>query len=245
MQEQTYKVLRHYLRYRDRDFLLVQHTDPRFNGICGTFTQTGGSIYVGNYEVIGDNGTGSTYSMSAGTHQVVNGICQICGHGTYIDESDGKKYKIVKIGDQILMAENYAKRPKSGISWAYDDTETNVDKYGLLYDWETARNTAPKGWHLPTKDEWEKLHLFLGGDDKKVYEQIKIGGDSGFENTFGGFRTARGAYNSLAASAHFWSATPEGEKLVWYFKVGAYSNNAKLEKGEHNLGLSVRFFRDK
>jgi uncharacterized protein (TIGR02145 family) len=183
--------------------------------------------------------------IRSGYHQVVNGICQICGHGTYIDESDGKKYKIVKIGDQILMAENYAKRPKSGISWAYDDTETNVDKYGLLYDWETARNTAPKGWHLPTKDEWEKLHLFLGGDDKKVYEQIKIGGDSGFENTFGGFRTARGAYNSLAASAHFWSATPEGEKLVWYFKVGAYSNNAKLEKGEHNLGLSVRFFRDK
>jgi uncharacterized protein (TIGR02145 family) len=180
-----------------------------------------------------------------GQHQMVSGICQICGHGTYIDESDGKKYKIIKIGKHIIMSENFAKRPRSGTYWAYDDTETNVDKYGFLYDWETAKKIAPKGWHLPTKEEWENLHLFLGGDDKKVYEQIKVGGDSGLEGMFGGLRTAHGAYNSLGASAQFWSDTSENEKHVWYFKLAAYSSIAKLEKGEPGLGLSVRLFRDK
>jgi uncharacterized protein (TIGR02145 family) len=176
---------------------------------------------------------------------MVNGICQICGHGTFINESDGKRYKIIKIGDHIIMTENFAKRSGRGNYWAYDDTETNIDKYGYLYDWDTAKTIAPKGWHLPTKAEWENLHLFLGGDDKKVYEQTKAGGSSGFESMFGGFRSARGAFNSLGASGHFWSDTSEDEKQAWYFKLGAYSTNAKLEKGDRGLGLSVRLFRDK
>ncbi len=183
--------------------------------------------------------------IRSGQHQVVNGICQICGHGTYINDADGKKYKTIKIGDHVIMAENFTGRPKSGKSWAYDDIETNVDKYGYLYDWETAKKIAPKGWHLPSKSEWENLHTFLGGDDKKVYEQIKVGGESGFESMYGGLRTTKGAYNSLGASAQFWSDTAEDEKLAWYFKVGAYTNNAKLEMADQSTGLSLRFFKDK
>jgi uncharacterized protein (TIGR02145 family) len=142
------------------------------------------------------------------------------------------------------MAENYARNPNSGNSWAYDDNEINADKYGYLYDWETAKTIAPKGWHLPSKAEWDSLHSFLGGDDKKVYEQIKMGGDSGFECIFGGLRTTHSAYNSLGASAQFWSDTSEGEKQVWYYKAGAYNTTAKPEKGEPGLGLSVRLFRN-
>jgi uncharacterized protein (TIGR02145 family) len=178
-------------------------------------------------------------------HKMVSGVCQVCGQGSYTEQNGGKTYKTIKIGNQVMMAENYAKKPAKGNSWAYEDTETNADKFGYLYDWETAKSIAPKGWHLPTKDEWESLHSFLGGNDKKVYEQIKAGGNSGFEGIFGGMRTSHKVYNSLGASAQYWSATSEDDKHILYFKSGAYSSSAKLEKGDPEMGLSIRFFRDK
>ena len=133
----------------------------------------------------------------------------------------------------------------NGNFWTYDDKEVNTIKYGFLYDWEAAKTVAPKGWHLPSKAEWETLHTFLSGDDKKVYEQLKAGGSSDFESLFGGERYARGAFNSLGASAHYWSDTQEDEKQVWQFKLGAYTETAGLEMVDPNFGLSVRLFRDR
>ena len=178
-------------------------------------------------------------------HHLVDGICKVCGQGYFRDERDGSTHKIIKIGDQIIMADNLAGKPQKGNYWVYDDKENNKVKYGYLYDWESARTMAPKGWHLPTKAEWETLYNFLGGDDKKVYQQLKSGGGKGFESVFGGERNTRGAYNSLGASAHYWSDTAEDEKQVWQFKLGAYTETAGLEKADPNFGFSVRFFRDK
>jgi uncharacterized protein (TIGR02145 family) len=178
-------------------------------------------------------------------HLLSDGICQVCGHGTFHDESDGSIHKIIKIGDQIIMAENLAKKPARGSFWAYDDKEGNMVKYGCLYDWEAAKTLAPEGWHLPAKTEWETLFTYLGGDNKKVYEQLKAGGSSDFNNLFGGERYARGVFNSLGASAHYWSDTPEDDKQVWQFKLGAYTETAGLEKGDPNFGFSVRLFRNK
>lgn len=180
----------------------------------------------------------------ANQHHLVNGICQVCGHGTFTDSKDGRPYKVIKIGNQVIMAENYARAPKEGRFWAYDEDERNVVKNGYLYDFETAKSMAPDGWHLPTKDEWLALHQFLGGTDKEVYEQIKIGGSSSFEGTFGGWRFTRGTFNSLGASGHFWSSTEEGGKDAWQYKLSAYTGHAELEKGDKGLGLSVRFFKD-
>jgi len=178
-------------------------------------------------------------------HRFEEGICQVCGQGSFTDKTDGSTYKIIKIGEQIIMAENFAKKPAEGNYWAYEDDETNKSKYGYLYDWEAAKSLAPDGWHLPTKAEWETLQASLGSSEKKVYEQLKAGGNSGFNSLFGGERLARGAYNSLAASAYFWSATQEDEQQVWRFKLGAYSESVELATKDPNFGLSVRLFRDK
>lgn len=178
-------------------------------------------------------------------HHKVNGICQVCGHGTFVDENDKRTYKTIKIGEQIIMAENFARKPASGNCWAYDEHSNNVTKYGYLYDLATAKAIVPKGWHLPTKAEWETLHHFLGDDDKKVYDHLKTGGSSGFDGVFGGWRSAKGTFNGLAASAHFWSDTADGDGKVWHFKLGAFSHKAELEKGDSGLALSVRLFLDK
>jgi uncharacterized protein (TIGR02145 family) len=182
--------------------------------------------------------------VRSGRHNISEGICQVCGQGTFHDESDGSIHKIVKIGNQIIMAENLAKKPSTGSFWAYDDKENNVAKFGYLYDWQAAKTLAPKGWHLPTKADWETLRTSLGGEEKKVYEQLKAGGSSGFESLFGGERYARGAFNSLGASAHYWSDTADNEKEIWHFKLGAYTETAGLEKVDPNFGLSVRLFRN-
>jgi uncharacterized protein (TIGR02145 family) len=178
-------------------------------------------------------------------HRFEGGICQICGNGTFHDVNDGSVYRVKKIGDQIIMAENFAKKPAKGNFWAYDDDESNLLKYGYLYDWEAAKNLAPQGWHLPSNAEWEALLSFISTEDKKPYELLKSGGDSGFESLFGGERYSRGAYNNLAASANYWSDTSENEEQVWQFKIGAYTETAELEKVDPNFGLSVRLFRNK
>jgi len=177
-------------------------------------------------------------------HQFVNGICKICGQGTFVDERDGKTYKVIKIGHQILMEENLAYKPASGHFWAYEDSDANIFKYGYLYDWETAKSLVPKGWHLPTKAEWETLFKVLGGNAASVYEHAKVGGISGFNGLLGGWRYVHGEFNSLGASGYFWSKTEEDKDHAAYFKLGAYSKHAEFGKGKIGVGMSVRLFRD-
>jgi uncharacterized protein (TIGR02145 family) len=91
-----------------------------------------------------------------------------------IDSRDGNRYKTVVIGSQTWMAENLN----------YDVGEDDIfsivdcydcDKYGRLYDWETAMKVCPKGWHLPTNEEWETLIKYVGGTrcyDPYVFSQV-------------------------------------------------------------------------
>jgi len=32
---------------------------------------------------------------------------------------------------------------------------------------EKIKNNLPKGWHLPTNEEWETLYKYLGSKEKK------------------------------------------------------------------------------
>jgi len=85
--------------------------------------------------------------------------------GKFIDERDGKTYKTVKMPDgRVWMAENLNFETESG-SWCYDDDPSNAAKYGRLYDWETAKAVCPKGWHLPSREEWDELCRASGGEE--------------------------------------------------------------------------------
>jgi len=52
-----------------------------------------------------------------------------------------------------------------GYCWVYNDLNFR-DTHGALYNWYTVNTgkLAPKGWHVPTMDEWFILSTFLGGD---------------------------------------------------------------------------------
>jgi len=43
----------------------------------------------------------------------------------------------------------------------YDNDPANGRKYGRLYNWSTAKSACPKGWHLPSNEEWDVLCRFV------------------------------------------------------------------------------------
>jgi uncharacterized protein (TIGR02145 family) len=48
-------------------------------------------------------------------------------------------------------------------SKCYKNETQNCDKYGRLYNWNTAKNACPVGWHLPSNAEWDKLYRYADG----------------------------------------------------------------------------------
>ncbi|MDR0516273.1 MAG: hypothetical protein LBH25_04440 [Fibromonadaceae bacterium] len=70
-------------------------------------------------------------------------------------------YKTVKIGTQTWMAENLNYNTEG--SKCYENEPANCEKYGRLYNWETAKEVCPSGWHLPSNEEWDKLYRFADG----------------------------------------------------------------------------------
>lgn len=106
--------------------------------------------------------------------------------GVLVDARDGQSYRIITIGTQTWMAQNL--NYETADSYCYDDLASDCVKYGRLYTWAAAMDSAgiwsegglecgygntctpnypvrgvcPEGWHLPTRDEWVSLLTFDG-----------------------------------------------------------------------------------
>ncbi len=126
--------------------------------------------------------------------------------GTFTDSRDGKTYKTIRIGNQTWFTENLAYKANSGC-WAYDDKQSNVAKFGYLYDWETAKTVCPAGWHLPSDEEWKQLEMALGMTKKEADETgwrgdgigTKLKSTSGWESNGNG--TNASGFNALPAGS--------------------------------------------
>jgi len=174
---------------------------------------------------------------------------------TFTDDRDGQKYRTVKIGNQTWMAENL--RFNIGDSWCYENSEDNCKKYGRLYDWDMAKLACPKGWHLPSKDEWRELVTFVGSETggKKLksksgwkdYEGKSGNGtdDYGFSALPGGSRDySDGSFNDVGEGGYWWAAT-EGGSGSAYNRDMRYDYDYVFEDGNDAInGLSVRCVAD-
>ena len=178
---------------------------------------------------------------------------------TFKDSRDGKVYKIVKIGTQTWIAENLAYAPTSGNYWAYDNDDANVEIYGYLYDWQTALNVCPAGWHLPSDEEWTELTDYLGdnaGGKLKATGTIEAGtglwndpntgatNETGFTALPGGYRDRYGYFFSIGYRGYWWSATETSANHAWSRDMNYNRSDVNRHDTSKDLGFSVRCVRD-
>ncbi len=178
--------------------------------------------------------------------------------GVFTDKRDDKSYKWIRIDDQVWMAENFAFKPSEGKYWAYNNDENNIPSYGYLYDWQTAQNIAPEGWHLPSKDELKKLVEFLGDKQNAYQKLIKPGIDywgisnkkdqTGFDALPSGYFDQRDNSFNLKGEITMFHSTTESSSRSADYTMGLVLNKnfktASIEGRPKTLALPVRFIKD-
>jgi uncharacterized protein (TIGR02145 family) len=170
--------------------------------------------------------------------------------GKLTDSRDGQKYKTVKIGNQVWMAENL--RFKIGDSWCYDNNENNCNRYGRLYDWNMAEIACPKGWHLPSKDEWTELVTVVGlgiaGKKlKSTSDWVENGNgtdDYGFSALPGGLRDTDGSFANVGKYGFWWTAAENGSGLAYVRGMGYGKDDVGELSDGKSYGFSARCLQD-
>ncbi len=211
-----------------------------------------------------------------------------------VTDIDGNVYETVLIGDQCWMAENLKVThyrdgtpidhvtddtewagldvTETGAYCAYDNDPTNIETYGLLYNWyavDDPSGLAPEGWHVPTDDEWKELQIYLGMDSTTadetgfrgtnegskmagVYDLWEAGvlransvfGESGLSLLPAGYRGGDGVFYIISRNTSCWSSSGSSAGIAWsrHLKYDD-SRVCRLYNAERN-GFSVRCVRD-
>lgn len=155
----------------------------------------------------------------------------------FTDLRDGKSYRVVRIGNQLWMAENLnyniidSRHPRKIINFYYEFKDENCEVYGRLYNWEIALKVCPPGWHLPTDEEWSDLVNYLGGRDIAGGKMKEKGtahwyfpnpeatNESGFTALPGGARITfdkyTGIFSDIGISGSWWSSTENSKSEAW------------------------------
>jgi len=212
-----------------------------------------------------------------------------------VTDIDGNVYKTVKIGDQIWMAENLKTHKlndgtpiayvTSDVTWGdinitspmicyHNNDVSNKDKSGALYNWHAVNSgkLAPKGWHVPTDADWQKLtdYLIANGynydgtttgnkigkslasisgwdvDDKvgSVGNEQAGNNKSGFNGSPGGFRYQDGTFSSFVSQDALWWSSGFGQNGSSFYILQYFAENLNYEYASPNTGLSVRCVKD-
>jgi uncharacterized protein (TIGR02145 family) len=205
-----------------------------------------------------------------------------------LKDADGNIYQTVTIGNQVWMVENLKTthyrngdpiphftentdwgNANAGAYCDYKNDEKHSLEYGKLYNWYVItdkRNICPKGWHIPTDEEWHTLVLFLDSAakiDNSIIESNLAGGklkesgtahwsipntggtnESGFTGLPGGTRIYTGYFDIYTKFGYYWTSTENGNDLAW-FRVLDYDYSGVLRfHGFKKNGFSIRCIKD-
>ncbi|MCQ2101878.1 MAG: hypothetical protein MJY98_01460 [Fibrobacter sp.] len=206
--------------------------------------------------------------------------------GELVDARDGRVYKTIKIGDLVWMAENLD---------YFDSKNDNLSKTirpsnysGRLYSWSAAMNlkdiynfsyygkiesphqgVCPKGWHIPSGDEWNALFNTVGNDALSLITSwgwpVKGSNESGFSAIPYGVSWCNsrseespgfwcGYFDDLGYQTLFWSSTEYeneddiiseiSEAYQWYIGILQRGSKADLGHNPKEHAFYVRCVQD-
>ena len=172
----------------------------------------------------------------------------------FFDPKDGETYNVIRIGNQIWMAENY--RFASDNSLSINDNESNDNPFGRLYTWEDALQIVPEGWRLPTLDDWRQLNAFIlkknacktGTALKSKDNWAKSFNNQKGEDIYDFTAYPTGFWNCITKDfssstycTNFWTSTRYDEDRAYSILLHYLNENIKAQAGSMQNRFSIRF----
>jgi len=199
--------------------------------------------------------------------------------GNSVTDINGNSYQVKSIGGQDWFTENLRvtrfsngdpipeiqdkqtwKKTRTAGLCNFDNDPSSAIRLGTLYNWHAVadpRNLCPKGWHIPSEQEWSQLTRFLGGDavaggkmknpgnDRWAWPNSGATNESGFNAIPNGYRSNAGIFYLLDTYTFFWTSTGySGEEALSKFLQNDYDGVTTIEN-DHNFGFSVRCVKDR
>ena len=181
--------------------------------------------------------------------------------GYLIDPRDDRRYRTVRIGGLIWMAENLNFALSGYGVYCYDENSDNCEKYGRLYTSYYAKEACPAPWRLPSVQDWDNLFVAVGASfdennrrwndagkklkSKKGWNSAGNGTDEfGFSALPGGFREGGYSDNDFrfaGAGGYWWAASDRNDDL--YRAMGWDMSHVNENRIEWGYGFSVRCVR--
>lgn len=248
----------------------------------GNFTSTlvllnaGTTYYVRSYA---HNISGTTYGNEISFTTTSSNALLFNPNLTYgtLADIEGNVYKTIPIGSQVWMAENlkttklndgtaiplitdnnvWNNLSTSGYSWYNNDSTSNKNIYGALYNGYTVKTgkLCPTGWHVPTDAEWLILTTYLGGESVAGDKLKEIGTThwsssnagvtniTGFTAVPGGLR-GYGPFYSKGDYGCWWTTSEINTDYSLYRYMNYGDKSVMKNNYMMRTGLSVRCLRD-
>ena len=175
----------------------------------------------------------------------------LSGQVKFTDNRDGNVYRIITVVGATWMAENLKYEAKSG-AFYFDNDSNNIPDYGVLYEWKTALNSCPSGWHLPSGTEFQTLVNYF--EQKETWGKIATD-PSSFGIQLGGMQDYEGTFSEMDESGYYWTSTEYDKTNAEYFSyliiddkpiidISRKEDVADIHGTEKNNKYSVRCLKD-
>ncbi len=188
---------------------------------------------------------------------------------------DGFTYRTIRIGNLEWTVDNLrtthyndgrslTHQPDPTYWWldnipvycAYGNDKNLVPEYGYLYNGITVQinKIAPKGWRIPTLEDWKSLISFVADSvhagtklkSEMNWTESGAGTDRfGFTVLPAGIRFGDGTFRWVTTEGYFWTATKVGGTSSYYaVNFSSFKKECTIYIHGKTDGMSIRLVRD-